>query len=230
MSKAKSIQEENKIKVYNHSPARIAVQGRLRGYLFEPQTDGFPTFEIMSFEEIEYINSKSPVFRTGALRFDESVEEAVFDALGYVDYKTNLLTEEQIQEMLSHPTVENQKKILAIRDIATFERVRGYAVCMANTGDVRISSVMTHLLNMRFNELQRGIVASNVPVREEKQATFTDEATAAVMQQNALLMSQLAEMQEKMEQMLAAQEKPAAKTTSRKTTAKKTAPTENDAE
>lgn len=191
------ITEKDKIKVYNYSPVRIAVTGRLRGYLFEPATDGYPSFEPMTFEDIEYINAKSSVFRTGALRFDKDIEAEIFKALGVENYTETLISEEDILDMLTKPSVENQERLLAIRNVALIERIRSRAVKMTNDADVRANAVMCNMVDARFREINRGIMVSQLK-RQTLPTVEQSETVIEMKKMNEMLLAQMKEMQEQL--------------------------------
>lgn len=211
-----SIKKDTRMKVYNYSPCKIAVQGRQKGYLFEQASDGFPTFELMDLDDIEYINSKSPVFRTGALRFDAEYEEEIFHAIGMDKVDGVFFSEEDIDHVLVNASPENQKKIIGVKDIMTIERIRGRMVYLVNTRDEHITTVIQHTVNERFAELNRGLVQSRIAVREA--APIEDHSNVqAMLEQNAMLLEQIKQMQEQIKQM----QKPAAPRTPKKTAAPK---------
>ena len=55
------IQDKVHIKVLNYGDSLVCVEGRHRGYTFEPARDGVPTFELLGFEDIDYIDSVDKV-------------------------------------------------------------------------------------------------------------------------------------------------------------------------
>ena len=60
------------VKVFNHSISSINLPGQFREYYLEGSR-GVPTVLTMPFSDVEYINSRTPVFRNGRVQFDEMV-------------------------------------------------------------------------------------------------------------------------------------------------------------
>lgn len=196
------IQEKIHIKVFNYTDTKICVESRVRGYTFEPMSDGVPTVEIMSFDEIEYINGKGEIFRSGALRFDESEQEEIFEALRYPDWKKTVITEEDIDDIIFNPTPENQKRVIELKNISTMERIRSRLVKYTNLKRDGISFRIAELINGRFSEMQKGINKSSLVVGEIKEVNTAAEIKN-VREQNESLKTELDEMKQMIATLLA---------------------------
>ena len=68
----------------------------------------------------------------------------------------NILTDEEIRDIILNPTPEGVKKIIAITNPAMFERVRGIFIQLKNTNMYDISMRIATVINERYKELYRG--------------------------------------------------------------------------
>ena len=68
------------VKVFNHSISSINLPGQFREYYLEGSR-GVPTVLTMPFSDVEYINSRTPVFRNGRVQFDENERDGIYHAL-----------------------------------------------------------------------------------------------------------------------------------------------------
>lgn len=159
------IQDKQYIKVYNYSPVKICVETKTKSLVFEPCFDDVPTMEYMNFEDIEYVNSKSAVFRKGELRFDEEDETEIFDALRCLNWKDTILSESDIDDIIFKHDSKSIEKILSVKDISTIERIRGKVVFYVNEGK-DVSTNLVDIINRRFNEIRDGKL--NTKIKTEK--------------------------------------------------------------
>lgn len=201
------IQDKVRIKVLNYSGVKVCAEGRKKGYTFEPCRDGLPTFDFMDFEEIELINSRSPVFRTGGLRFDPADEVEIFEALGNYKWRDELYSEEDLEDMIFNPTIENQERVIKIKDMATIERLRGKLVFYTNEETEGISTKNSDLINKRFRELCANKVNSQITIREIKSEKTDSGEFESIKKQNELLQKQILQMQDMMSAFMNAQNK-----------------------
>lgn len=189
-----SVRDKVHIKITNESGSTVCVTGRNREYVFmgSYETEEY-SFELMSFEEIEYINSKSPVFRTGLLRFPKEDEDEIFNELGYPNWKDMIITEEDIDTFIFHPTAETQKRIISIKDMHTIERIRGKVMMYSSMGKNGISARTMQLVNDRYTELCNNIWASKlIPSADVEDDKHSLEDKLEILEkQNAKLNSQL---------------------------------------
>ena len=169
--------EEN-VKVLNYTPSVIAVaRSRNNGdsVAIQGAEEGMPGFEYFTQREIEYINSVSPVFKLGALEFEPEVEEAMYKKLSLLNWKETCLFERDIVQMILHPTYEAVRRVLAIRDVMTMERVRGNLAELIRQGrDVSVK--MQTIIEKRYEEIKRGRMNSAIEV--EKVRGETEKASA----------------------------------------------------
>ena len=193
-----NIKDNQNIKVLNYSTSCQAVKTANREYKFEGSVNNVPSVFYMNFRDIEYINSRSNVIMTGGLVFDPSEQDEIYNALNLPNWKETVLFEDTIEDMILNPTIEKMQRILSIRDIATFERIRGKLVSFINQGNVDISNRVQDLIKERFRELNCGITNSKIILQKnEKLVSNTNEISE--------LKAQLQKMQEMMAQMMSTQ-------------------------
>lgn len=186
------IRKKNHIKVMNFSTSQVCVTGRLRGYLFPSCRDGMPSFEYMDFDDIEYINSKSPVFRNGDLQFEDDEREEIFEALKYHKWRDTYLDEDMIEDILCNPTLDNLKRVTGITSPCTIERVRSKLISAINNNADGVSTRSANVIRQRFRELQNGKARSVIQLEEPtpvKSATSTE--VAELKAQNDRLQAQI---------------------------------------
>lgn len=194
------ITNEIHIKVYNYTQAKVCVTGRLRGYVFEPANGTIPSMHLLSFEDIEFINSRSSIFRTGGLRFDPAKEEEIFEALAYYNWRDTVLSEADIEDIIFNPTEENQMKVINLKDISTMERIRGKLVYHLNQDSDSISTKNANLIKARWKELRNNKLNSALIVRPVAPAATVE--LESVKAQNASLQSELDELKQMMAAMM----------------------------
>lgn len=192
------IQDKQYIKVYNYSPTKICVSTRTKNLTFEPCNDGVPSMEYLSFEDIEYLNGKSGVFRRGELRFSEDEEAAIFDALRCPDWQNTIISETDIDNMILHPTDDTVEKIVGITDVSTIDRIRGKVVFYINNGrDVSVK--LADVVSRRANEIYRGKMKSEILTKKIDVNAPQSEDVAALKAELAEMKAAMAKLTEKSE-------------------------------
>ena len=143
------------IKLLNYMSSPISVSTRDKNLMIAPCVDGVPGFEYFTEREIEYINSVSTVLRTGALEFEEDIRDKMYRKLSIPDWETRCLFENDLDDMLLHPSLATMQRIVDITDLISIERVRGHVVrLIANQADVSVK--VRDIVNKRFEEINRG--------------------------------------------------------------------------
>lgn len=186
------IRKKNHIKVMNFSTSQVCATGRLRGYLFPSCRDGMPSFEYMDFDDVEYINSKSPVFRNGDLQFEAEEREEIFEALKYPKWRDTYLDEDMIEDILRNPTLDNLKRVAGITSPCTIERVRAKLISAVNNNADGVSTRSANVINQRFRELQNGKARSSILLEEPVPVkSVTSSEVAELRAQNDRLQAQI---------------------------------------
>jgi len=200
-----NVRELKSINVLNYNEFTVVVTTKTDSYALPPASDGNPSLLPLTFDEISYINSNSEVFKTGILRFPKEYEEVIYTELKILDWK-EILSNDEIKDIILNPTVEGLSKILKIQNIANFERVKGIFVKLKNENKYDISMRVEDLIRERDAELRAGIRNSKIIIRKSDtmKMVSTDEVNS-LKEQNKLLQEQLNQMQKMIEQMMKTQ-------------------------
>lgn len=181
--------------VLNYSASPVSISTKYDSFLVDGGSLESPGSLPLTFDEIATVNSKSPVFKIGLLRFEPAFEKDLYEALSIPDWN-KILTEKQIQEALTNPTMETSQQILNIENDAYFERVRGVLVGLRNAG-VDIPGKIERMIEQRRLELvrrQRKTEIRLVPNEPAKPAPSQEEFDRMKAQLEAMqaMMNQLA--------------------------------------
>lgn len=177
------------IRVYNECPFQVNLVGQRRDYIFPPCLDGEPTMNFVDFEEIEYAHSRGKVFNIGLLIFAEEDREGMYEALGIKNWKDKIWFNDDIEDIIMHPSLEKMQRVIDVRDLITFERIRGMMVRFSNEKR-DVSQNVINLINARYRELNAGNVTSKIVIKpaDVEEKVSVDEV--------ADLKQQLKEMQD----------------------------------
>jgi len=177
------------VRVYNECPFQVNLVGQRRDYIFPPCIDGEPTMNFVDFEEIEYAHSRGKVFNIGLLIFSEEDREGMYEALGIRNWQDKVWFNDDIKDIILHPTVEKMQRVIDVKDLITFERIRGMMVRFMNEKR-DVSQNVINLVNARYRELNAGVSSSKIVIRPaDIEATVSADEVAD-------LKKQLADMQE----------------------------------
>lgn len=182
-----SISKTKNYMVLNYSASPVGISTRYDSFLVPGGSLESPGSLPLTFDEIAVVNSKSPVFKIGLLCFEPEYEAELYEALSIPSWK-EILTEEQIQDALTNPTMESSQKILDIENDAYFERVRGVMIGLRNAG-VDIPGKIERMIEQRRLELvhrQRKTEIKLVPNEPEKPAPSQEEFDAMKAQLSAM--------------------------------------------
>lgn len=210
--------------VLNPSASPVSVSTKYESFLIDGGNEESPGSLPLSFDEIAVINSKSPVFKIGILRFEPAVEAELYEALSIPNWK-DILTQEQIEEMLISGTMEDLQKLIAIENEAYFGRVRGALVALKNAG-AGVSTRAADIINARYDELtkhKRKTAIRLTPKEPEKTVSHSQEEFDSMK-------NELAELKAMMAQMMnaaAGNQKPAEQDTKQEKPANKSKPKGN---
>src|SRR5574344_395435 len=122
------------INVLNYNENEVFVDSAKEHYKFNASRDGkTPSVIPMTLSELQNICSNTDIIITGWLTFDDDVKEEVFKELRIPNWK-DILTNEDIEEILTHPTLEGLQKIINIENQTYFDRVRITMFKLINRG------------------------------------------------------------------------------------------------
>ena len=184
------------VKVFNHSISSINLPGQFREYYLEGSR-GVPTVLTMPFSDVEYINSRTPVFRNGRVQFDENERDDIYHALYLDNWKDTVLFDEEIDRIIRENDMDAAARFVKIADVAEIHRVRSHMVALQNDDGAEISNRMIDIINQRYDEINRGVRNSEINLGKAKDRAKQDEdpRITAMMEQMAALQAQLAAMQ-----------------------------------
>lgn len=186
--------------VLNYNPSAVAVRTRFESYLIPGGTQAEPASMPFNLDEIAAINSGSNAFKIGLLWFEPEYEEEIYNELRITNWR-NILTDDDIKDILLNPTMEGLQKVIDIDVDAYFERVRGIFVHLRNTG-ADISTKVETVINGRYKELvnrKRESAIRLAPVAPK-------ENPSEMRKQVEEMKAQLSEMEELKRQLAAMQE------------------------
>lgn len=200
------IKGTEKINVLNYNENRVSVEvAPNKSYSFEPSPDGItPTVIPMTIDEIRYANNSS-AFKNGTLFFDKTREEEIYKELNIIDWE-NILTNDNIREIILHPTYDGLSRIVAIRDSAAFERVRAVFHKLKQDNTYDISVRVAQIINARYKELINRKIKSSITLTKKDIPEIANSAEVDELKaQNAAMQEQMAQMQKLIEQMMTTQ-------------------------
>ena len=193
------------ITVLNYNENEVFVDSSKEHYKFNASRDGVtPTMQNIPISELQYICSNTDVIVTGWLTFDDDEKDEIYTALRLPNWR-EILTNEDISNILTNPTMEGLQRIIDITNLTYFDRVRIVMFRLLNDG-VDISSKVKNVVDRRYEELQKRQRVSSIilnPRIGEKKAS--NEQVQELSEQNAKLQEQLDEMKKMMAQFMSAQ-------------------------
>lgn len=196
-----SFKDKQIINVLNYNNYVVVVSTRDQSYAIDPAEDGIPSKMAFSPFEVETINSKCNAFKSGALRFEEYEEEENYTALRITDWKS-ILTNDQIKDIILHPTYEGLKKIITIKNHAVFERIRGIYTGLKNDPSYDIYGSVDRVITARFKELNDGIMKSEIVIKQSDGEDTAKSADNELSKENTALRSEVEELKKMLEKLL----------------------------
>lgn len=208
------ISQNTPIKVLNYSANSIGLKGQMREYYIEGSR-GTPIVMTMFFSDVEYVHARSPIFSSGALRFDPADQDEIYKALNIDGWESSVLFDEEIIRIIVDADPNGLQRFLDVKDVFTMERIRGAMIALRNSPDHDISTRVIDLIERRYDEINRGVRNTKLSAsKTERQMKNEQDPRVSELEK------QLAEMQAQMAELLKAQT--AAKKPARTTRAKKT--------
>ena len=175
MNNIKTLKKQDYIKVYNHSNSVVVLSFRdnIQEAVDPKDEDGNPGYSLLRWENIYWANDKSRVFKDGLLRFHKDEEEALYEELGIWNWK-EILFEEVIEDIITNPTIEGLKRIIAITNGHVFSRVKSVLFDLIKD-DVAISHKVLSVITERGKELLNGKRNSSIIITEKESLNPVDE-------------------------------------------------------
>lgn len=186
--------EEKTYLLFNHSPSKVVVGLRDNTVVIDGASDGVPSSFPFTLSELQYINNKCQILKNGTLRPAEEQEEYIYNTLRIPNW-TNILTNEQVEDYILHPSVERIESLLNIKDTAYYNRVYGIFISLRNA-NAPITANVARIIVGRHHELRDGKRDTEFSVRPKD--TQSKDSTGDIAQLKAKL--------EALEKILASQE------------------------
>ena len=183
------------INILNYNESVVTISTRDNEYAFNPSEGGVPSIIPLSPSEIEYVNSNSNAFKSGLLRFPEDIQEEIYIDLRIADWKS-ILTNDEIVEILTNATMEGLQRIIDIKNVCEFERVRGLFTRLKNTNDGDISIRVGNIVQKRYKELCNRQIKSHIQLveRDLKPKMITSEEVDSLKEELAQMREMMAKM------------------------------------
>ncbi len=194
--------------ILNYDPSPVAVKTRYQNELVPAGNDQVPTSLPMTIDDITYINSTTKVFKIGRLWFEPEYQEEIYAELRILNWR-DILTNQDIYDIILNPTMEKLERVLAIDDPMYFDRVYGAFVGLRNDG-VNISTNVESVLQARYAELAKHKRKTEIRLRPKETAENTDNAAVADLQRQLDEMRALVERITAVNTADAAEDKPSA--------------------
>lgn len=163
--------------VLNYCSSPVAINTRHESHLIEKGSRDNPSSQLFTFDEILQINSSSPVFKIGLLRFEKEFEEDLYEELRIRDWK-DILTDEELEDIILHPTIETLSKILAIENELYFERAYGVYIGLKNASYPITKNVET-VMAARRKEFKNKKYKTTISLEKKKDEDVVREAALA---------------------------------------------------
>ena len=211
------------LNVLNCNENEVFVDSSKEHYKFNASRDGkTPSIIPMTLSELQNICSNTDIIVTGWLTFDDDVKEEVFKELRIPNWK-DILTNKDIENILTHPTLEGLQRIIDIENQTYFDRVRIIMFKLIKNG-IDVTTKVSRIVEQRYDELRKRQRVSSITLTKKDTQVSSDEVKA-LSEQNASIQSQLDEMKKMMEQMMAMQNAPKEETTKKADDTEKTTST-----
>lgn len=151
--------------VLNKIQSPFSCETKIGSFVLWGGTSEHPYRLPLTIEEIRAINNVTNAFRIGRIWFDEADAKAIYADLRIADWE-DILTDEQIEDIITRLDLEGFKKILAIRDEGYFERIRGVYIGMKNAG-ISISSKADNIIKARHEEFRKKQRTTKIIISEQ---------------------------------------------------------------
>lgn len=199
-----AVQKDKQYLILNYNPHVVTLSTKNDNYALDAMTNDMPSSLPFTFDEIAAINSRSPIIRFGLVRFETEHEQDLYEELRISDWQ-NILTNEQIEDIILHPTIEGLERFIAISDQFYFNRVRGIFMGLRNAG-YEISNKIDNIVNARYTELMSGKRNSNIVMTPKAPPAQVGEDIEKLKAQSEDTQKALEAQRAEMEAKLAAQQ------------------------
>lgn len=187
-------------RILNYSGSPVAFRTREKGYLVSGGTMEEPSAILLDENELVEANYSSRVFKDGLLFPEKNDAEEVYTLLRIPDWQ-NILRDNEIEQIILHPTADGLRKLIAIDTVRGFERVWGILTMLRiSFQDVPNQAYLT--LNARHEELKKGIHKTEIVVSDMPKDI--ENASEELKAENAGLRDENEKLREELEKLRAA--------------------------
>lgn len=200
-----AIEKSKIINVLNYNENPVCIKTHMKEYICQKSENGVPSITPLEFSEVESLNSNSPVFKIGNLFFEEGMQEEIYNEIRLLEWK-DILRNEDIEKILLYPSLDGLSKIVNIKSVMLFERVRGIFFSLKNSNQHDLSTRVENVINTRYKELcNRQLNTKIILTAKDTTSKASTEEVSDLKKQNESLQVQMCQMQKMMEQMMAMQ-------------------------
>lgn len=190
--------------VLNYDGNPVAVSTRHESCIIPGGTNDQPSSMPFSLDEIIQINSNSPVFKMGLLWFEKEFEKDIYEECRIRNWQ-DILSNEEIEDIIIHPTLAKLEKLLAIENEQYFERCYGIYIGLKNAS-YAITQNVENIMLARRKELRNRKHKTGILLTKKETTNVTEEALNEAKEQNAKLASEVDELKAMVAQLLAAKQ------------------------
>ena len=152
--------------VLNYCPSAVSITTRDFCELVPGGNSQNPARLPLKLDDIIFINTKSRVFQDGILFFDPEEQAAIYEELRIRGWE-NILTDQDIEQMILHPSLEALEQIIGITDVMLFERIYGVYVGLKNAGSSITLNVQT-VMDRRHSEITNKRFKTEIRLRPDR--------------------------------------------------------------
>lgn len=165
------------VNVCNYMPNKIIAPTNSETYVFEACLTDNPIILPMSVGAIKEIHSKSRIFVDGWLTFEDDVKADVYKYLKVKDSE-DILNQIEIMRCIVNGTKDDIARLINIKSKGYFERVYGVYIALKQSNMYDISMRVAKAIEYRYNELQKGIINTQIELSDTFKTDDKDETIA----------------------------------------------------
>lgn len=173
--------------VLNYTPNWVSLPTRHESFLLPPGSKNAPSSLPLSIDEIQQANNLTSAFKNRILCFEPEYEEEIQECLRNRNWK-NIMTDDEIENLLKNPSPEELQAIVDIEDPKYFKRIYAVFIAMKNA-NYPIPQDVNIALKKRFSEFlagKRRTAISLIPAEDKE-----NKDVLLLKKQNESLQSQL---------------------------------------
>ena len=190
--------------VLNYGGSPVAVSTRHESCIIPGGTNEQPSSMPFSLDEIIQINSNSPVFKMGLLWFEKEFEKDIYEECRIRNWQ-DILSNEEIEDTIIHPTLAKLEKLLSIENEQYFERCYGIYIGLKNAS-YAITQNVENIMLARRKELRNRKYKTGILLTKKETNALSEEAFKETQEQNKKLSQKVEELTAMVAQLLAAKQ------------------------